>query len=126
MRRTALALLLSAGPALAEGPLLTITFPDDMLIVPQGTPVAAEATLDQTGNPAVLARLPEPQATRLSALTKRHVGRIVTIGFCGDELSRPLLQTPIASGTLVVTGAGTAEAATRIAASLTAGRCDAP
>jgi preprotein translocase subunit SecD len=126
IHRALLLLLTSAAPALADVPLLTIAFPGETVTVPQGTPVRAETTVDMNGQPAVYLRLPEPQATTFAKTTERHVGQIIGITVCGDLLSQPLLQTPIPSGAMVLTGAPTAQAATQIAARLTTGRCDAP
>jgi preprotein translocase subunit SecD len=122
--RAALVLLLSATPALAEGPLLTVAFPGETLTVPQGTPVPAETTLDLSGKPAVYVRLPQPYASSFAAMTGRHVGQIITIALCGATLSRPMLQTPITGGALVLTGTATAEDAARTATRLNDGRCD--
>lgn len=124
IRPAVLALLLSAAPAAAEIPLLTLAVLDEMLAVPQGTPVQAKATLGANGRPAVHLQLPEPQATGFATLTERSVGQVVTMSLCGQVVTAPRLLTPIPSGALVLTGAATAQEAVRTAARLTVGRCD--
>ncbi len=124
IRPAVLALLLSAAPAAAEIPLLTLAVLDEMLAVPQGTPVQAKATLGANGRPAVCLQLPEPQATGFATLTERSVGQVVTMSLCGQVVTAPRLLTPIPSGALVLTGAATAQEAVRTAARLTVGRCD--
>ena len=125
IRPAVLALLLSAAPAAAEIPLLTLAVLDEMLAVPQGTPVQAKATLGANGRPAVcLQLLPEPQATGFATLTERSVGQVVTMSLCGQADTAPRLLTPIPSGALVLTGAATAQEAVRTAARLTVSRCD--
>jgi preprotein translocase subunit SecD len=122
--RTVAALLLSAAPVAAEVPLLAFAALDETLTVPQGTPVAAEATLDLNGTPAVYLQLPEPKATGFARLTERSVGQIITINLCGQTVSAPRLLTPIPGGAIVLPGEAVAQDAARTVAILTRGTCD--
>jgi preprotein translocase subunit SecD len=124
IQRGLLLLFASAGPALADVPLLSLAVPAETVAVPQGTPVQAEATLDVNGSPAVYLQLPEPQATDFARLTERSVGQVITISLCGQTVSAPRLLTPIPGGALVLAGEAVAEDSFATAAILTSGSCD--
>ena len=123
-RAILVALLFTAGSGVAEVPLLTFDFPAESLAVPQGEPVAAEATRDQNGQVAVIAQLGGTASKGFAEITERQVGQMITVSLCGEKLMEAMLQTPMLSGSLVISGTPTAKAADQIVARLTAGRCD--
>jgi hypothetical protein len=115
---TGLALLL-AGPAFAqEGKPLVLSAketaieigPEDILSLVRGG--------DSPTTPGLEIELTPDAAAQLAAFSAPLDGEAVSIKFCGQEIMRPVLYGPLASGGLRITSQGTTARLTRLVAVL--------
>lgn len=102
--RTSLALIALACPAGAETTLLSMEFPGEKFTLSPDSEMLAEGLLNWDGHDAISVILGPSEAENFLSFTTRHVGEEAIIRICGEEVSRPVLLTPIPGGTILIVG----------------------
>jgi preprotein translocase subunit SecD len=109
IRAVAAALVLLAGPALAQGSaILSIEFGRDRMDVAPTQILTVEVKNDY-GVPFVMVTLDRALQGNLATLTQAHVGEVGRIRVCGRVVSEPMLQSPITEATFVISTGDLAE-----------------
>jgi preprotein translocase subunit SecD len=123
----AAALILAAGAALADEPIVAFEFRDGTTVngvYASGADLElAETTFDMNMRPAVSIRLNASFDAAFAALTARNVGRRGQISVCGKVVSEPMLQSELSTARFIVSGL-TMEEANMLAAQLQTRSCD--
>lgn len=102
IRALTTALVLLAGPALAQDPaILSIEFGPDRMDVAPAQILTVDLQNDY-GVPFVLVTLDVALQGNLATLTQAHVGEVGRIRVCGRVVSEPMLQSPITEATFVI------------------------
>ncbi|MBL9046029.1 MAG: hypothetical protein JNK34_01775 [Tabrizicola sp.] len=100
--KASLALIALACPAGAETALLSMEFPSETFSLSPDSEMEAEMVLDMNGQGAIAIWLDPSEAKAFGLFTSRHVGEVAVIRICDVEVSRPLLQTPLLGGSLMI------------------------
>lgn len=101
IRVLASALVLVAGPALADPGILSIEFGAARMDVAPAQILTVEVKNDY-GVPFVLVTLDGALQADLAALTQAHVGQVGRIRVCGRVVSEPTLQSAITTPAFVI------------------------
>ncbi len=102
--RTSFALIALAYPARAETALLSMEFPGETFSLSPDSEIEAETVLDMNGQGAIAIKLGPSETEAFGPFTSRHVGEEAVIRICDVEVSRPLMQTPLPGGSLMIVG----------------------
>lgn len=117
---SAVLLLALATPARAENPVLSLEFTGEVFAAPIERLVDAKVSPNLSGNAAL--HITFDAAGIFSPVTARNAGTVAIIRICGNEISRPIIQTELGGETLLVPLADPADAP-RLAAILNARAC---
>jgi preprotein translocase subunit SecD len=99
----ALAAILCAKGAGAV-PLAVVAHDTTRLDFAGGDIQSATVTSDMNGRPAIRIELLPEAADRFRAFTRMQVGQQISILACDVEVTRPMIQTPIESGVMILAG----------------------
>ena len=106
---------------IGEPALLEFTTPLGETFMTGDMVSSAEPGLDQYGRYVVNLRLNKEGSELFSQMTSRYVGQIIYILLDGQVLLEPRVNEPIHSGECSISGMGTLERATKIAAQIQSG-----
>lgn len=102
MRCLALAFAVSAAPAMAEPPRISVIFGTDELNA-QSDDIRSLRRIDEgTTGSALVIRLSPAFDDQMLAFTKAHVGETGAIRICGETVLEPYLHSPIPEATFVI------------------------
>lgn len=121
---TSAALIMLATGVVATEPALTISFSNERLEFGPGDIVEAMPVFDQNNRPVVAFRMSAEKARAFGAMTANHIGEKVDLIVCGRIVSSPVIQTPILSGSGMVSGGLTSGETKKMAVQLQNGACD--
>jgi preprotein translocase subunit SecD len=99
----ALAAILCAKGAGAV-PLAVVAQDTTRLDFAAGDIQSATVTSDMNGRPAIRIELLPEAGERFSAFTRMQVGQQISVMACDVEVTRPMVQTPIESGVMILAG----------------------
>jgi preprotein translocase subunit SecD len=116
-------IMLAAGVAAAEH-ALTISFSNERLEFGPGDIIEAVPIVDRNNKPVVAFRMSAEKARAFGTLTANHIGEKVDLIVCGKIVSSPVIQTPILSGSGMVSGGLTSGETRKMAVQLQNGACD--
>lgn len=118
-----LALAVLPWPARAEVFPFALKGSKGELLVPGAGILAAEATFDSYGSPAVEVELVPGLDAKVQAFTSAHTGEVIRVLICGDTVLEPRLMTELVRGQFLIT-VKTPETATGLALTLRRGSCN--
>jgi preprotein translocase subunit SecD len=121
---TSAAVVMLATGVVAAEPVLVISFSNARLEFGPGDIVEAMLVFDQKNRPVVAFRMSAEKARAFGALTANHIGEKVDLIVCGKIMSSPVIQTPILSGSGLVSGGLTSGETKTLAVRLQSGTCD--
>ena len=114
-----------AGQSYAdEQSLIQIIAPDREISVPADSIVESPMVAGADGDLAVWVRLDGEHARKLGQLTQANIGQVVKIFVCGELVLEPMIQTPILTGSLVLSNPDS-QVVEQIFAALQSGKCTA-
>jgi preprotein translocase subunit SecD len=99
-----LAGLLMAWPACAEPFLLKLVHNKDVLAFTGEDVARTRLTLENLSKPAIEVRLTDTATGTFRAFTAQLIGQQVDVFVCDVLVITPVIQTPIESGQLILTG----------------------
>lgn len=115
-------LFLLASPAIADTALIAFEFETESILAAGGDIEFAEQTFDLGGGPALSVRLNRNFDARFVDVTKKNIGKVMTLWICGEMIVEPVLMGPLSRAEFIVTVASVEEA-THLAAMLKADSC---
>jgi preprotein translocase subunit SecD len=121
MRWAALCLFL-ASPAVAEPALISFDFEDQSILATGDDIELAEQTFDQIGKPALTVQLHSGLDLRFAAISKKNIGKVMTLRICGEVIIEPVLQSQLLTANFIIT-MDSVEEATALAALLKTATC---